>query len=416
MPKKKLKIAYISPAWPLEKHANGIISYTNSLKHALQSKATVSVITLSADSIATTDNIYLAAERKKGIIERIIIKVLHKWRESITSKLFYKYSRIITEKNINFALSKFSELPDIIEVEESFGLPSCMSSNPNITLITRLHGPWFIHGPIMNKTADKNYAARVKAEGQGIMVSDGITAPSYDVLNQVREFYGLPLENAVVIPNAVPPVPKDLQWQYDVEKQNILFVGRFDLHKGGDIAIQAFNLIAEKNKSVEFYFVGPDRGLTIDGQSYDINGYLKQFITNADVRKRIHIIGQIDAATVQQYRSKATITIVTSRYEVFSISMVEALATGSPLIASRIGGIPEIIEDNFNGFLAEVGDYVKFANIAINLLEKPEQLLRISKNAIEDANLKYSPDTIAKQTLNYYQQILDEGSHDVGPS
>ena len=94
--------------------------------------------------------------------------------------------------------------------------------------------------------------------------------------------------------------------------------------------------------------------------------------------------------------------------------MVEALSTGSPLIASRIGGIPEIIEDRFNGYLAEVGDYEIFAKIAINLLDNPEQLLRISENAIKDANLKYAPDTIATQTLNYYGKILNGGAGDVG--
>lgn len=414
MSKDQLKIVYISPAWPLQKHANGIVTYIDSINHAMHGKADVSVIALSANSIATSDNIYLASDRKKGLFERIIAKVLRGGRESITAKLNYRFSRFVMGKNINFVLTKIAESPDIIEVEESFGLPKSLIASTSAKVITRIHGPWFIHGPIMKKTSDKNYATRIKDEGRGIEISHGITAPSYDVLSQVRKYYDLPLENAVVIPNAVPPVPESAQWQYDSNQQSILFVGRFDLHKGGDIAIDAFNLIAAHNKTVEFYFVGPDRGLTIDGEIFNINDYLAKFIINEDIRKRIHVIGQIDAATVQQYRSKSTITLVTSRYEVFSISMVEALSTGSPLIASRIGGIPEIIEDRFNGYLAEVGDYEIFAKIAINLLDNPEQLLRISENAIKDANLKYAPDTIATQTLNYYGKILNGGAGDVG--
>ncbi len=414
MTKSQLKITYISPSWPLAKHANGVLTYTDTMFNVLKDKAEVSVIALAETSTAGNENVYLAASRKKSLIERLIAKCFRSSSKSMFSNMYYRFRREVTGKNIRFSLAQLPDKPDIVEVEESFGLPLVLKASTSAKVITRIHGPWFIHGPIMNKSAEKNYPARIKAEGQGIKLSHGITAPSYDVLIQVRKYYNLPLENAVVIPNAVPPVPKPLRWRYDSNKQSILFVGRFDLHKGGDIAINTFNLVASQNSEVEFYFLGPDRGLSIDGESFTIDNYLAKFIINEDIRKRIHVIGQTDTATVQHYRSKCTITLVTSRYEVFSISMVEALSTGSPVIASRIGGIPEIIKDDFNGRLAEVGNSKMFANIAIDLLEKPEQLLRFSKNAIEDANLKYSPDAVASQTLEYYKKILNGGVGNVG--
>lgn len=414
MQKKQLKIVYISPGWPLQKYANGIVTYIATQNYALQGKAKVSIVALAAASVATESNTYLAANRRKNLLERIISRVLQSLPKSVTTDLLYKFKHYLTAKNMNNVLSQLPEPPDIIEVEESFGLPMTLKDATSAKIITRIHGPWFIHGPIMNEAPDRNYEKRVEAEGQGIAISDGITAPCFDVLDRVRKHYDLPLKNAVVIPNAVHPVPAHAQWKYDSNQQSILFVGRFDLHKGGDIALNAFNLIASLNKTVEFYFIGPDRGLMIDDQAYNIDDYLTKFIINEDIRKRIHVTGQLDAASVQQYRSKATITIVTSRYENFPLSLLEALATGSPLIASRSGGIPEIIDDGFNGFLAEVGDAKMFSKIALKLLEDPEQLTQLSKNAIRDAHFKYAPEVVAAETIEYYQNILDGGLEDAG--
>lgn len=410
MQKKGLEIVYISPGWPLQKYANGIVTYIETMHNALHGKAKVSILALASSSVATENNIYLAGNRKKNLLEKIISKGLHSAPKSLTTTLNYKFVRYLTKRNINNALLQLSESPDIIEVEESFGLPNSVKAATSAKVITRIHGPWFIHGPIMNAASDKNYKVRVEAEGHGITISDGVTAPCYDVLNKVRQYYDLPLENAVVIPNAVHSVPEHAQWQYSPQNQTILFVGRFDLHKGGDIALNIFNLIAASNKTVEFYFIGPDRGLTINGKAYNVQDYLAKFISDEDIKKRIHIKGQLDAASVQQYRSKATITLVTSRYENFPLSLLEALSTGSPLIASRTGGIPEIIEDGFNGFLAEVDDAEMFTKIALELLENPTQLSQISKNAINAAQLKYAPDVVAAKTLDYYQKILNEGA------
>ncbi|MBL1457686.1 MAG: glycosyltransferase family 4 protein [Methylophaga sp.] len=407
MKKEQLEIVFISPGWPLQKYANGIVTYIDTLYKALHGKARVSIVALDANSVATENNIYLAGNRKKNLLERIVTKVLHFVPKSVTTTFNYKYSRYLTTKKMDNVLLQLSDHPDIIEVEESFGLPISLKAVTSAKVITRIHGPWFIHGPIMNAASDKKYKIRVEAEGHGLAVSDGITAPCYDVLNKVRQYYDLPLENAVVIPNAVHPVAEHAQWQYSSQNQTILFVGRFDLHKGGDIALNVFNLIAASNNTVEFYFIGPDRGLTINDEAYNLQDYLAEFISDEDVRKRIHVTGQLDAATVQQYRSKATVTIVTSRYENFPLSLLEALSTGSPIIASRTGGIPEIIEDGFNGFLVGDGDVEMFSKIALELLEKPEQLNQISKNAIKDAHLKYSPDVVAAKTLDYYQTILD---------
>ena len=70
-----------------------------------------------------------------------------------------------------------SDLPiDILEIEESFGTASLVIKKTKVPLVTRLHGPWFIHGPIMKMDSNLDYQTRVFYEGEAIKNSSGITS------------------------------------------------------------------------------------------------------------------------------------------------------------------------------------------------------------------------------------------------
>lgn len=399
------KYGFVSPGWPISRFPNGIVSYIHNIKQGFTDIADISVLSTTIETEESEDKIY-KIELSKNLMQKMQIKVLTMLPYSIVKKQHYNKTWKNIAKSIEVTLKKIPDDLSIIEVEDTFGIAKWLKPMIDIPIITRLHGPFCIHGSLQKEIKGKEYQDRINAEGDAIKLSDGITSPSKDVLDRVREYYGVPLDNAVVIPNPVPTVPEALHWKYDSKHQVILFVGRFDFHKGADIAIQAFNIIATHNKAVELYFIGQDLGLIVKNKTYNIHQYLEEFIINEDVRNRIHVLGQLGHEVIQQYRSKATITLVTSVYEVFSISMVEALATGSPVVASNIGAIPEIINDGHNGYLADVGDYEMFAKISLHLLNNPEKLNFISKNAIEDTKSKYSPEVVAEQTQEYYRSII----------
>ena len=75
-------------------------------------------------------------------------------------------------------------------------------------------------------------------------VADVVSAPSRNVLEQVRDFYGLALPDAEVIPGPTRPVPATERWKLeDCDPVQVLFIGRFDRHKGGDLIIEAFGRV-----------------------------------------------------------------------------------------------------------------------------------------------------------------------------
>lgn len=409
MQKTPLSIAYVSPGWPLSDYPNGIVTYikniitgfdedviTHILAHQVgRGHHDVSVLDLSQYSV------------KRGFTDKLIDKVLYRLKSQAITRQLCQRRWTEASRRIVIGMDKLEQPIDLIEIEESFGLGQGLIEQTAVPVLTRLHGPWFIHGPIMQLERNSDYEQRVKAEGIAIQRSHGITAPSRAILDDVCEYYNLPLPNAKVIPNPVPPVAQDLLWRHDPNTVPlVLFVGRFDLHKGGDIAINAFNLLAEKNLEIKLLFVGPDRGMTVDGRKLSFEQYVANHVTKQSVKERIVFLGQCHSDKIRELRQMATVTIMTSRYETFSISLAEALATGSPVVATDVGAIKELVTDGYNGLLAEAGSAESVAEKVIALVDDPDKMKTLSKNAIEDSKNRFSPSVVASQTVQFYQSVI----------
>ena len=170
--------------------------------------------------------------------------------------------------------------------------------------------------------------------------------------------------------------------------------------------LDAFRLIALQNKEVELVFVGPDRGVNLNGESIGIYNYLERFIPEDNVKRRIQFLGHCDSRTIAKLRSSSLVTVFPSRYENFPVSLLEALAAGCPTVATAVGGIKEIIVDNYNGLLAEPDSAESIAEKVLELIDDPEKMQLLSKNAIKDCTERFSPKVIAAQTVDYYRSVL----------
>ena len=298
--------------------------------------------------------------------------------------------------------------PDMLEMDESFGSAGLVAHRLKIPVIVRLHGPYFINGVAMGEPQDSAFYHRVGEERKTILGACGITVPSLDLLERVRREYSEDLTHAEVIPNPAPTVSVAHQWrQQNTDRNLILFVGRFDRHKGGDLALRAFAKLATKRSSVRLVFIGPDRDYrTSDGRSVDLQEFLDEHVRDGSIRARMEHLGQIPATEIRPHRLRAAVTIVASRYENFPMTVLEALAHGCPLVAPRTGGIPEIVRHEVNGLLFEPGDVDGLTNCMIRMLDAPEAAARWGKQGAEDIRLRFSRSVIARQTAVYYERFL----------
>lgn len=299
---------------------------------------------------------------------------------------------------------------DVLEIEETLGMPGVLGNRPAVPVVARLHGPWFLNGP--NQGGDPSsdeFSQRVRVEGEALKRVSGITAPSQDVIDRTRAHYKLPMVGAEAIPNPVRQVPADQRWRgEECEPDHVLFVGRFDRHKGGDTIFDAFALLLNDHPTARLTFVGPDRGLDREGKRWSLPEYLAYRLPGAEAEGRVRWLGRRPPSEVAELRRRAAVTVVASRYETFAITITEAMAFGCPLVATRAGGASELFEHDEHGLYVDPEDPAALASSVAALLSNPIRAAELGRAASAFCERRYAPEVVASQTIRLYRRILGD--------
>jgi len=131
-------------------------------------------------------------------------------------------------------------------------------------------------------------------------------------------------------------------------------------------------------------------------------GRLEQLAEQAEVSDRVHFIGF--QAESQAFLSELDLFLLTSSSEGFSISTIEAMASGLPVIATRSGGPEEIIEEGVSGLLANVGDSEGLANAVCAVLEDMEKRKRLSAGGADRVRTAFDMEKMSKAYGNLYNK------------
>ena len=297
----------------------------------------------------------------------------------------------------------------LFEMEESFGVARFVATRSVVPIIVRLHGPWFLLGPACGAPRDRAYKRRIRHEGLAFVRAAGLTAPSRDVIDRAEAFYDLPFPEARVIPNPVIPVPEEARWSLGTcDPKRLLFVGRFDRVKGADILLDAFARVLRHQPDTKLTMVGFDDGITDEqGHCLKAEDYIRQRFADPVTQHRVEWLGLRSACEILALRRESFISIVASRYESFSMTALEAMASACPLVAPHVGGPAEIVQHERNGLLFRAGDPVDLADKILQLMSQPNLAAELGQQAVACAMNRYHPSTVARETLEYYRSVLD---------
>jgi glycosyltransferase involved in cell wall biosynthesis len=184
----------------------------------------------------------------------------------------------------------------------------------------------------------------------------------------------------------------------------VLFVGRFDRHKGGDLAIDAFREIGAAHHAAVLWFAGPDRGLADSrGGTTGLAAYLAERIPDPAVRARVKVLGAQPRAEVDALRSRARLVLVPSRYEVFGMTAAETLAAGAPLVAADLGAFREMVRSGEEALLVPPDDAKALARAALELLAAPDRAARLGEAGRRRFEASYAPPAVAAAALAFYR-------------
>jgi N-acetyl-alpha-D-glucosaminyl L-malate synthase BshA len=126
------------------------------------------------------------------------------------------------------------------------------------------------------------------------------------------------------------------------------------------------------------------------------------------IRDRIHFLGKQD--NVQTKLAISDLMVMPSELESFGLAALEAMACKVPSIATRVGGVPELIEHGKTGYLAEVGDVETMARCGIEILSDPERLKVMGETARFEAQSRFCSTSIIEKYIDYYARVLERSS------
>jgi glycosyltransferase involved in cell wall biosynthesis len=234
-----------------------------------------------------------------------------------------------------------------------------------------------------------------------------VSAPSRYVLDATREHYQIPLDGARVIPNCTRPVSAERQWAGgQSDSPVILFVGRFDAIKGGDLVLKAFNEVHKRSPDARLVFIGPDPGVRLaDGHVCKFAEFVSRSLS-AGASRRVEYLGRRSSTEIENWRQRASVTVLASRFDNFPNTALEAIAYGSPTVSTAVGGIPEILQNEVSGILVPPESAEALAAGILRLLDDHSLAMRLGRAAAADAHARFHPVSCAEQMLQAYFETL----------
>jgi L-malate glycosyltransferase len=305
-------------------------------------------------------------------------------------------------------MAEVSQLYDLDLLHVHYAIPHSVSallarqmlaSGPRgrrLPFVTTLHGT-----DITLVGLDRSYLPITR---YSIEQSDGVTAVSNYLRERTQRIFDVK-NDIEVIYNSVNcdvyrrhPAAEDARKEYAPNGERILVhLSNFRPVKRVSDAIEIFDRVHKKMPSKLLLIGdGPDRSIA-------------EWLT---VQKNIHedvlFLGKTDQ--VYEKLGVADILLMPSELESFGLAALEAMACEAVPIATRAGGVPEVIEDGKSGYLADIGDVETMSRFAIGLLEDETKLRQMGKEGRKVAQSRFCSSKIVPQYEEFYRKVLERSS------
>lgn len=293
----------------------------------------------------------------------------------------------------------------------------------HIPLVETFHSLGFIKKQYY-RTKDPSPDNRLEIEKMTMRTCDKIISTSDSEKKQMIRHYGASAKKIQVIPAGVnlqrfKPVDKNYSLRkigYSTKDKIILFVGRIEKRKGIDTLIKAIPktikglLSCGEGKNLKLIIVGgnPLKRKMIEEEIKEFER-LKTIVKKLSLRNIVKFVGGQPQDKLKYFYSAADIVSIPSYYEPFGMVTIEAMACGTPVIGSRVGGIQTTIKNGKNGYLVPAKNPEALADKLIKVLADEKLQKQLGQTAIDIINHRYTWKVIARDVSDLYKKIIKDG-------
>ena len=266
--------------------------------------------------------------------------------------------------------------------------------------------PWiaFHHG---YTTTDRKMRLYNRIDRWSLPAADRLITVCHAFARELASSTGVPLENISVLHNSIRPQPpaseadaQSIRSKLGIadNERVILSVGRLSKEKAHIDLLAAFKRLRETNPEINCKLIiagdGPERArLEAAAESFGL-------------KERIVFTGQV--RNVQTFYAAADVFALPSHSEGSPNVLLEAMAAQLPIVATAVGGVPEIVEDNVSALLVPSNDSPALAVTISRLLTDSELARRLTTNASALVITKHSPEQYVRSLVEIYQAVIDQ--------
>jgi len=253
------------------------------------------------------------------------------------------------------------------------------------------------YGDLVKGERVREDALLAKRARKALKLADAVTAVSHFMKDESIEA-GASEETTYDIPNGVHLKDFRSEDKFVFDKPYLFSMGIIRKVKGFDILIRAFQEVKR---------VHPELSLFIAGVGKELES-LKKLTDDLNLQDSIHFLGFLsDQEKIKMLKGCEFYVCSAIREEPFSNSTLEAFASGKTVVASNVGGVPDLVEDQITGLLVPPGDPQLLARKLIDLLDHPALIRKMSTNANHKAK-EFSLEITMNKYLRLYEELLNK--------
>ena len=283
--------------------------------------------------------------------------------------------------------------------------------------IQMFHTLGLVKREVLDEDIDGESDVRVAIEREAVRESAAIVAASTIELAELRQLYRADPSRVAVIPCGVDPEVFKPVRQADAREalgrdqceRLVLFVGRIEQIKGIDVLLRALGLLFQRHPDLR-----SDVCLLVVGGALDPGDDAPETEKILELRRLVHehrmeanvaFVGSRDQEQLALYYAAADVCAVPSLTESFGLVALEAMACGTPVVGTRVGGLQTLIEDGESGLLVPAGDDTALAEAIHAVLTDHRLRTHLSHGARERAE-RFTWSRVGQRMTELYDKVL----------
>jgi D-inositol-3-phosphate glycosyltransferase len=289
----------------------------------------------------------------------------------------------------------------------------------NVPVVQMFHTLGLVKREVMDEDIDGESDVRIAIERQAVRESAAVTAASEIEVGELLDLYDADREKLHIIPCGVDPTVFRPMRQADAREalgrdqcqRVVLFVGRIEQIKGIDVLLRALGLLffrhPELRNDVCLLVVGGALDPDDDAPETDKLHELRRLVHQHRMEANVSFVGSMDQQRLALFYAAADVCAVPSLTESFGLVALEAMACGTPVVGTRVGGLQMLIEHGDSGLLVPAGDYQALADSIAQVLTDHRLRMHLAHGARDRAE-HFTWRSVGDKVEALYAKILTD--------